>query len=87
VELVGAAKRYKCESAPLARKFLHSVRHAVIAVQSDPERFPFYDSSVRSCRVAGFPYRVIYEDLPDAIYIIAVAHLSREPGYWANRLS
>lgn len=42
---------------------------------------------MRACRVDGFPYRVVYEVLPDAIYIIAVAHASREPGYWTNRLT
>ena len=28
----------------------------------------------------------IYEDQPDRIWIVAVAHLSRRPGYWAQRL-
>ena len=87
VELVGAAKRYKCEQELLGRRFLHAVHIALARIQDNPERFPRYDDTTRSCRVIGFPYRLVYEVLPDAIYIIAVAHANREPGYWKNRLS
>jgi hypothetical protein len=87
VELVGAAKRYNCREQTLGRAFLHAVHLALAKIQDDPERFPFYAAPMRSCRVVGFPYRVIYEVLPDAIYVIAVAHASREPGYWKGRLS
>ena len=87
VELVGAAKRYECQCEGLGKRFLHAVHIALARIQDDPERFSFYEGSARSCRVIRFPYRVVYEDLPDAIYIVAVAHASREPGYWKSRLS
>lgn len=87
VELVGAAKRYKCQREGLGNKFLHAVHVALAKIQDKPERHPFYDETARSVRVVGFPYRVVYEELPEAIYIVAVAHASREPGYWKNRLS
>ena len=87
VELVGAAKRYECQRDGLGKRFLHAVHFALAKIQDDPDRFPFYDEPARSCRVAGFPYRLVYEELPDAIYIVAVAHASREPGYWKSRLS
>jgi len=87
IELVGAAKRYECQRDGLGKRFLRAVHFALAKVQDDPERFPVYDRPVRSCRVIGFPYRVVYEELPDAIYVVAVAHMSREPGYWKHRLS
>jgi toxin ParE1/3/4 len=87
VELVGAAKRYKCQSEGLGKRFLHAVHIALAKIQDNPERFPFHDEEIRSCRVMGFPYRVVYEVLSDAVYIIAVAHASRESNYWKNRLS
>ena len=87
VELVGAAKYYRCQREKLGHRFLQTVHGALARIQDNPERFPFYDPPTRACRVIGFPYRLIYEVLPHAIYIIAVAHLSREPGYWKNRLS
>ena len=31
-------------------------------------------------------FYVVYDAQPDRICIVAVAHLSRRPGYWARRL-
>jgi hypothetical protein len=87
VELVGTAKRYKCQSEVLGKRFLHAVHIALAKIQENPERFSIYDGPARSCRVIGFPYRVVYEVLPDAIYILGIVHASREPGYWKSRLS
>jgi hypothetical protein len=87
VELVGAAKYYQCQRWQLGRKLLRAVHGALAEIRHNPERFPFYERPARACRVIGFPDRVVYEDLEDAIYVVAVAHTSREPGYWKNRLS
>jgi len=29
---------------------------------------------------------VVYLDLPDKIWVVAVAHLRQRPGYWKDRL-
>ena len=87
VELVSAARRYECQSEALGRRFLRAVHVVLENIREDPERFAFYDKPARSCLVRGFPYRVIYEVLPDAIYILAVAHTSLEPGYWKSRFA
>ena len=87
VELVAVAKYYKCQGERLGHRFLHAVHVALAKIQDDPERYPFFDRPTRACRIAGFRYRLIYEALPDAICVLAVAHTSREPGYWRNRLS
>jgi len=87
VELVAAAKYYECQRHGLGRRFLRAVHGALAQISGNPERFPFYERPARACRVVGFPYRVVYEDLPDAIYVVAVAHTRREPGYWRRRLS
>lgn len=39
----------------------------------------------RQLQVLGFPYRVAYRIRETDIYIVAVAHTSRRPGYWKNR--
>jgi hypothetical protein len=87
VELTAAAKYYQCQSPELARDFLHAYRSAQDAVQAQPDRFSFLSDPVRKCRIAGFPYRIIYEELPDCIHVLALAHDSRDPDYWKQRLS
>ena len=41
---------------------------------------------VRRCRLDRFPYGLIYLVDGDDIAIVAVAHLSRNPDYWRDRL-
>ena len=87
VELSTAAKYYQCQRPDLARDFLHAFRIAQAAVQNQPDRFSFLSAPVRRCRIAGFPYRLVYEELDDCIHVLAVMHDSRDPNYWKNRLS
>jgi hypothetical protein len=42
-------------------------------------------SGVRKIVVEGFPYWVVYRELPAELYIIAIAHFRRKPGYWRYR--
>ena len=39
----------------------------------------------RQLKVRGFPYIVAYRIRPEDVYIVAVAHTSRRPGYWKGR--
>jgi toxin ParE1/3/4 len=55
------------------------------------ESFPEIGSSrrgqllSRQLKVRGFPYVVAYRIRPTDVYIVAVAHTSRRPGYWKHR--
>jgi mRNA-degrading endonuclease RelE of RelBE toxin-antitoxin system len=37
-------------------------------------------------KVRRYPFRIIYLIQVDRIWIVAVAHLSRRPGYWSDRV-
>jgi len=39
----------------------------------------------RACPLKRFPYTIFYIDLDEQIWVGAVAHQSRRPGYWARR--
>jgi hypothetical protein len=43
-------------------------------------------SGTRSWKVRRFPFRVVYLQQPERVWIVAVAHLNRKPGYWLDRL-
>lgn len=59
---------------------------AVLAkIAESPDRFPRCDARHRFVLMRRFPYQVIYRVLAETVTIIAVAHTSLEPGYWANR--
>jgi toxin ParE1/3/4 len=87
LELTSIAKRYKCDRPELAHDFLQAFRATKDAIAGQPDRFPFLEEPVRRARIPGFPHRIFYEELDDCVYVLAVAHPSREPGYWRSRLS
>jgi plasmid stabilization system protein ParE len=47
-------------------------------------RSPF---EIRRALVKRHPYLVIYAILPDQLVIIAIAHTSKRPGYWRDRVA
>lgn len=42
---------------------------------------------IRRALVKRHPYLVIYAILPDQLVIIAIAHTSKRPGYWRDRIA
>jgi hypothetical protein len=50
-----------------------------------PELAPPFEGGVRGSLLRGYPYGVLYEVGPDAVVVLAIMHLRREPGYWRDR--
>jgi hypothetical protein len=74
----------------LGGEFLASIDDALRALQLAPLRYPLYEGRrlkrpFRRVRVSRFPYLIVYEARADEIVIAAIAHTSREPGYWEHR--
>jgi hypothetical protein len=71
----------------LELRFIVAVENAIEIILEDPMRWRPFDDDVRRCLTRVFPYGILYTVEPDFILIIAVAHCSREPGYWKHRKS
>ena len=89
-ELLSAMLFYEDRREGLGQDFYDRVSDAVMAIGREPLRFPVYEgkSSSRIFRrapVERFPYIVVYQVRDDETLIVAVAHSSREPGYWEDR--
>lgn len=41
--------------------------------------------TVRSVRLRGFPFRLVYVERTSVIRVLALVHESRRPGYWRRR--
>jgi plasmid stabilization system protein ParE len=85
-EVEDAFDWYNCQVAGLGDEFLDELDHAVRRVSSFPESCTEIVSGLRRCLLARFPYGLIYGLDNDSVIIIAVAHLHRNPRYWADRL-
>ncbi|HOX03678.1 MAG TPA: type II toxin-antitoxin system RelE/ParE family toxin [Candidatus Paceibacterota bacterium] len=86
-ELVASAKYYERRCPGLGDEFLDAVESATLDLRAHPEAGRREPHRASSWRIARFPYRLFYTAQPDRIWIVAVAHLSRRPGYWLRRMT
>ena len=85
-ELAGAVEYYENWRSGLGLDFQDEVEAVVCRVQQNPGIGGHYkDTRFRHCLVRRFPYVVFYQELDSTIWIIAVAHGKRRPGYWSRR--
>lgn len=82
-----AAMLFYEERAPGLGLALHEkVEAAVRAIQTTPESWPPHKKGpFRKYFVERFPFTVFYLELADHIWVLAIAHASRRPGYWNHR--
>ena len=71
----------------LARRFRLAVLEARERVQATPKLYAEDDDTgCRTAPVHGFPYALHYLEFDEFVWVIAVAHHRRRPGYWQGRL-
>lgn len=85
-ELQEAALRYESDVPGLGRLFRDEVSHAIQVILEYPELGSPVDDELRHFVLARFPFAVVYAAATDLIFIVAVAHGHRAPGYWRVRI-
>jgi plasmid stabilization system protein ParE len=77
---------YAARSMRAAARFRDAVVAAAGRIIADPESHALIVGEFRQVRVKGFPFALIYRNLPTTdIVVVAVAHMSRRPQYWRRR--
>lgn len=85
LEARNAAAFYEDSQPGLGKTFLASVEAATEEIVQHPLMWRRIKGRFRRYLVPRFPYGLIYAIQDDAIYVAAVMHLKRKPGYWALR--
>jgi hypothetical protein len=84
-EACKAAERYEGIQLGLGVDFRAKLKEALQRIRDNPLMYAAESGSIRIAPLHRFPYSLIYEDLPDRVWIAAVAHHSQRPGYWSRR--
>ena len=85
-ELAEAVGYYTQLEPELGVRFYRDMERLLHTVCADPQCFRKFDPPARRYFSAQFPYAVIYVEKPDHVWIVAVMHMKRRPGYWKKRL-
>lgn len=78
---------YRKRSPLAALAFAQQIDAAIANIVEAPLRYPGGEHGTRELVLPRrFPYTVVYRLRGEEIVIVAVAHHSREPGYWSQRV-
>jgi plasmid stabilization system protein ParE len=92
-EADGAADWYGERVPALAVEFARQYVMLIDTILESPRMFPPADDAPagvecrNASRLGRFPYRIVYALVGEDVYVVAVAHHHRRPGYWRDRLT
>ena len=87
---LGQAKAFYRNRSPLASAaFANEIATALARITEAPMRFPSGDLGTHEFVLPWrFPYTVVYVvTKAGEVIVVAIAHQSREPNYWRDRIS
>jgi toxin ParE1/3/4 len=76
---------YESRVQGLGEDFLNELESAFQVIKKIPDAWPLITKNFRRYLLDRFPFGIIYQKKENSIYIVAVMHLSRKPGYWLKR--
>ncbi|MGB7069101.1 MAG: type II toxin-antitoxin system RelE/ParE family toxin [Pyrinomonadaceae bacterium] len=86
IEFIEAISFYEESREGLGLRLSREVYATIKRITLGPNAWPRISENTRRCFTSRFPYGVVYEVREDDILVIAIAHSSREPFYWKDRL-
>jgi hypothetical protein len=85
-EYARAAEYYAGIVPELGSRFYGEIERLIREVCRQPDRFFRFSPPAQRALARKFPYSVVYLDQPDRVWIVAIMHAKRRPGYWRERL-
>ena len=86
IEIQNAYTWYEPQSDGLGSDFINELESAYISIKQMPHAWPSLSKSIHRYILKKFPYGILYSIKDENIFIIAVMHLHRKPGYWEKRI-
>lgn len=85
-EVREAGQYYRDISNGLGEDFAVELNNTLRQILDHPRAWSKLFRGTRQRKLHRFPYLVVYREGTDELIIVAVAHVSRQRGYWRNRL-
>ena len=85
-ELDDTFEYYEFQQSDLGYRFIAEIRNSIELIVAYPEAWTKSSKRTRRCLVKTFPYGIVYQYKDDAILIVAITNLHKEPDYWVSRV-
>ena len=86
-DLTQASEYYQHNRNGYGVRFLENYVKSINVIRQFPEIGTFYIADILCTRIREFPYSIFYLNLEKSIFILAVIHDRRRPGFWMNRMN
>jgi hypothetical protein len=86
-EYVQAVQYYADIALELGGHFYDEMEQLIREACAAPEHFRKFDPPACRHFSRDFPYAIIFMEKPGHVWIVAVMHMKRRPGYWRGRLA
>jgi len=86
VEIRASYCWYQEQAEGLGDDFLNELESEYQAVAEFPQTWPLFVKGFRRHLLPNFPFSVIYRESGGTIFVVAVMHNKRKPGYWLGRV-
>jgi len=77
---------YENQAGGLGEDFINELESAYDAIEELPDTWPKFQKNFRRFLLSKFPFSVIYSSKKKQLYVVAVMHNNRKPGYWLKRI-
>jgi len=84
-DLSDAVRWYDAHAPHVGPQFRDALRAAMTRIAENPKQFPPALRDTRRALLRRFPYILVFREMDDAIYVVAVFHTSRDPLIWQRR--
>jgi len=86
LEIKSSYNWYQNQATGLGDDFIAELEAAYDAITELPETWPKFQKGFRRYLLTRFPFSIIYKDINENVFVVAVMHNSRRPGYWLGRI-
>lgn len=84
-DIAATIEWYEEERAGLGQEFLDELRATYDRLADAPLQYQHLRSGIRRALLRRFPYAVYFVVEGDAVVVLAVLHVSRDPAEWQRR--
>ena len=84
-EFLAGVDRIPFDDREAAKRLIEAIDEGLALLVRFPALGGQIDNRHRGFVLARVPYTIVYRPTAHGIRVIAIAHVSREPGYWRER--